>query len=508
MFLRSYLPISRILRHVRPWALSGPIVVLLIAVPLLRPLRHPDPRSICDDEQARLATVQAIVENRTLAIDGTVFSTSRQKVFVGGRHYSDQPPVMALLLSGPYWVMYERGMTFEHNPLWVMFLLTLIGVTLPVALAAGLIYKMGRLFELKRPLRAALGLVVVLGSGLIAYATTLNAHAPAAALLLASAASLFQASQVRPNLSRGAWLGLAGFCAALAATLDPPALIFTVLLILVVGVVRMPVAARVGAVLIYLAGVALPIAVHALLNLPITGDIRPAYLHPELRAQGTEALRPAGRARNMRRSSILGGPNSTVTSSQGVSAAAPSMQTVAAHKPAAQADEEDDDSHTFFQSTWRRAARIASAFFGAHGILSHFPVLIVGIVGTGMVMHRHWHPSTKMLAGVTLGGSLFILLLFALSQIEWRDAMFATRWFVVFLPLLLFWCGAWLRRSHRPIVWAAFGLLLCFSIGVALLGATGPEPRGGFDRYTAAGALSNLVNPPPPEPMPAMLAGG
>ncbi len=151
MSFRSYLPRSRNLRLVRPWALGGPIVVLLIAIPLLRPLRHPDPRTICDDEQARLATVQAIVENRTLAIDGTVFSTTRQKVFVGGRHYSDQPPVMALLLSGPYWVMYKGGMTFEHNPLWVMFLLTLIGVTLPVSLAAGMIYKMGRLFELKAP---------------------------------------------------------------------------------------------------------------------------------------------------------------------------------------------------------------------------------------------------------------------------------------------------------------------------------------------------------------------
>ncbi len=363
MFLRSYLPNSRSLRVVRPWALSGPIVVLLIAIPLLRPLRHPDPRSICDDEQSRLATVQAIVENRTLAIDGTVFSTTRQKVFVGGRHFSDQPPVMALLLSGPYWLMYKWGMTFEHNPLWVMFLLTLIGVTLPVSLAAGLIYKMGRLFELKRPLRAALGLIVVLGSGLIAYATTLNAHAPAAALLLGSAASLFQASQVRPKLNRGICLGVAGLCAALAATLDPPALIFTLLLTLVAAAVRMPARARVAAVAIYLLGAALPIAVHAVLNLPITGDIRPAYLHPELRSQGMEALRPTGRARNPRRSSGLKGSAFSSAIAQGSLAVNHSTPGTALHKPDAQTDEDDDDSHTLFQTTWRRIARIFAAFF-------------------------------------------------------------------------------------------------------------------------------------------------
>ncbi len=350
-------------------------------------------------------------------------------------------------------------------------------------------------------------MIVVLGSGLISYATTLNAHAPAAALLLAAAASLFLAGQVRPNLSRGAWLSLSGFCAALAATLDPPALIFALLLIFVVAALRMSVTARAGAVVIYLLGAALPIAMHAMLNLPITGDIRPAYLHPELRSQGLEALRPAGRLRNGRRSQGLNESNSMAAAAQANWAAGQSMVSPTIHKPDVTADEDEDDSHTLFQSTWLHVIRIAAAFFGAHGILSHFPVLLVGIVGTGMVMHRHWHPSTKMLAGVTLGGSLFILLLFALSQIEWRDAMFATRWFVVFLPLLLFWSGAWLRRSHRPVTWAAFGLLLCFSIGVAVLGATGPEPRGGFDRYTAAGALSNLVNPPPPEPMPAMLAG-
>ena len=41
--------------------MSVPILILLIAIPLLRPLRSPDPRLISDDEQARLATVQAMV---------------------------------------------------------------------------------------------------------------------------------------------------------------------------------------------------------------------------------------------------------------------------------------------------------------------------------------------------------------------------------------------------------------------------------------------------------------
>ena len=79
---------------------------------------------------------------------------------------------------------------------------------------------------------------------------------------------------------------------------------------------------------------------------------------------------------------------------------------------------------------------------------------------------------------------------------QWRDAMFAAQWFIVFGPLLLFWAGAWLRRSHSLAMWVAVGVLLTFSIAVSLVGATGPLPRDGFDRYTAAGALGNLLHPP------------
>src|SRR5262245_58426664 len=92
-------------RMVRPWALLGPIVVLTIALPLLRPLRHPDPRTISDEELARLATVQAMVEHGTLAIDQTDFTGTHLKAYRNGHMYSDQPPVMSALLAPSYWVM-------------------------------------------------------------------------------------------------------------------------------------------------------------------------------------------------------------------------------------------------------------------------------------------------------------------------------------------------------------------------------------------------------------------
>jgi hypothetical protein len=94
--------------------------------------------------------------------------------------------------------------------------------------------------------------------------------------------------------------------------------------------------------------------------------------------------------------------------------------------------------------------------------------------------------------------------------------MFATRFFVVFLPLTLFWAGAWLRRSHRPRTWVLAAAMLVFSTAVSLIGATaGPLPPGGFGSdingrtaYTASAALKNLLHPTPEELPPTVAAGG
>src|SRR5688500_18369225 len=130
MSLSAFLRHKSTGRMVRPWALLGPIVVLIIALPLLRPLRHPDPRAISDEELARFATVQALVEHNALAIDATEFASTRLKVRRGGLFYSDQPPVMSALLAPSYWVMRHAGIDFAKRPDLAMYLLTMIGVTI------------------------------------------------------------------------------------------------------------------------------------------------------------------------------------------------------------------------------------------------------------------------------------------------------------------------------------------------------------------------------------------
>ncbi len=481
------------LRHknrpmVRPWALLTPIVVLVIALPLLRPLRQPDPRAVADPERSIYATVQAVAEHGTLAIERTEFvHANGSHVARDGHLYSVQPPTFAVLLSGSYWMMHRWGTTFADHGGFVAYFLTLLGSTLPVALASGLVYRMGRLFELRRPWRAGLALASVLATGFISYATVLNPHAPAAALVLCAAACLIHLTITNRRLHSSIWLVVCGFCAALAAAIDPPAVVFLILFLPVVFAFRWPVLHRVAGGVAFVAGAVGPIVLHVALA----------------GATGAGPLEGLGFGRS-----------GTMT----YAAAADAHAYDAAM--AATGEDYDEYADAFFDeppTAWSTfVANLRSLWTvmaGPHGLLSHFPVLVVGLAGVTAVMHRHWPATTKWLACATLGGAGAIILAYALGDTDWGEAMFATRFFVVFLPLTFFWAGAWLRRQHRPAAWVVACAMLGFSTFASLVGATGPLPHDGFrardgrPTYTVAGALSNLIHPRPIDLPPAAMAG-
>jgi hypothetical protein len=115
-------------------------------------------------------------------------------------------------------------------------------------------------------------------------------------------------------------------------------------------------------------------------------------------------------------------------------------------------------------------------------------------------MHRHWPTPVKTLAATSLASAALATVLFCWMKRDWASADFANRWLVPLLPLVLFWAGAWARRSHGQVVWSLAAVLLSWSIVVSLVGATDPMPVEGYDGYTAAQALVRLVRPPKAPP--------
>jgi hypothetical protein len=467
--------------YVRPWALVTPIVVLLFCLPLLRPLRHPGQAG--SDEQLRLATISALVEHRSdsgaiadhLAIDTRQFIPSSHVIAINGKLFSDEPPMLAFLLSGPALLLYWMGYRLQENSVFVPYMLTLLGVTLPVAGAAGLVYRMGRIFELRRQWRTALAAAVVFGTGLISYAVVLNAHVPAAVLVLAAAGCLVHIMSSENPSRGGAWLVLAGFCAALAATIDLSASIFLILLMVVIPAIRLPMALRIGGIILFLFGATPPILLHASLTVPLTGDLLPGGMHPELA---------------IHRRMLMDDP-----------AIDASPDGIDGYHTSDLAD--DPDANPPPPTTWQKITHCIASFawtlVGEHGLLVHFPVVILGVAGMFAVMHRHWPLTTKILAADSAIAAMIGLIGFSTSRYGAATAAFGNRWLLVFLPFLFFWAGAWLRRPHRASAWAIAGLLLAFSVLVSLIGATDPMPVGGYSKYTAVSALRDLVNTPPPE---------
>ena len=172
----------------------------------------------------------------------------------------------------------------------------------------------------------------------------------------------------------------------------------------------------------------------------------------------------------------------------------------------------DESDETLARASWwtvlgRNLSRLFTALLGDHGIFSHFPVVLLGLFGVAAVMHRHWPTATKLLAGGTIAGALAIIAARCVVTPSGAGTMFGPQAFVLFLPLTLFWSGAWMRRPHAPLKWTLAGCLLLFSAAVTIVGATDPYPRDGYDHYTAAEAAAKLMHPPPVTPQNAILAG-
>ena len=451
---------------VRPWALAGPVIVLMLCLPLLRPLRQPDTRQWSDREQLTTSTIQALVEQHSLAIDKTVFGDNPAAVrHEDGALYSPYSPMYPVLLAPIYWVLLKQGLDYSDNLIFVQYLMVLIGSAIPAAMSVGMVYRLARVFELRRSMRVVVGLAAIMGGGLISYAVVLSPHTLAAYLLLI-AVTLISHLAVTAHPYREVGLALvAGMMAAVAVAIDPPAATVAVLLCLVLLAMRWSRSFRVGAVILYVAGAVPVVAVQLLLMHAAGGAVvaSPRVMQVFEPASVTAVMNPTAR------------------------------------ELMSDAADDTDGAPTRIEVAWNYVAggigRILEGLLGEHGLLSHFPVLIIGVLGSMLVLHRNWTATTKMLAVVPLGATLLLVIIYAWSE-HGVARSYGAPWYVCVSPIVLLWGGAWIRRPHRPQSWVLAGAVLAFSVAVGVVGMSNPEPQGGYRGYTFAQASMNLFADP------------
>lgn len=233
------------------------------------------------NDRSRWATVRALVEHGTYAIDDVVSERGWDTIDMvkhadrnGEPHlYSSKPPLMATLMAGPYWVINRTtGATLGDSPyeigrlLLVLFnVLPLLGYFVVLGLLADRLgtTDWGRVFMMG---------AATFGTFLTTFVVTINNHLPGAVCVVLAAYAGFRIWHNGQRQLR--YFALAGLFAALAVTNELPALSFFTLL----GAALLWKAPR-QALLAY-APAALVVAVAAVgTNYLAHDSIRPPYMH-------------------------------------------------------------------------------------------------------------------------------------------------------------------------------------------------------------------------------------
>jgi hypothetical protein len=251
------------------------------------------------NDGSRLATVEALVDRHTLAIDDSLFvkvpangeggrpapypgdepgllaGGTKDKLWIRGHFYSDKSPVPALLMAGLYqgW-QGATGLTARARVDLFCYWMTLLTSGLAYVAAVWCVYRVGGKLGLPLPLGVALAASFALATVALPYARQVNNHI----LLLGVTAALMLglvhlAQQSRAGRTSGALLMGLGTLAGLGYTVDLGA--GPVLLACTLGVVAYR--CRSWGALGSVALATLPwLALHHALNYAVGGTWKPA----------------------------------------------------------------------------------------------------------------------------------------------------------------------------------------------------------------------------------------
>ncbi len=233
------------------------------------------------NDRSRWATVRALVEQGTYAIDEIIVERGWDTIDMvkhvgrdGREHlYSSKPPLLATLLAGPYWLIYHlTGYTLGERPFEIGRALVVLFNLVPLVIYFWLLARLAERFGTTDWGRMFMMAAATMGTFLTTFVVSINNHIPAA---VCAAVALLALARVWYDERRG-WVdfALAGFFGALAAANELPALSLLALVVAALAwkaprptaLVCVPAALVVGA-----AALATNYIAH--------GSLRPAYMH-------------------------------------------------------------------------------------------------------------------------------------------------------------------------------------------------------------------------------------
>lgn len=233
-----------------------------------------------DHEFSRLGTVESLVERHSYWLEESKFHGSGDKIFYDGHFYSHQPPLLATLQSPVFWVLSKAGLHFWNTAPFDLAYYLFTACTNGVALALIIVVFEIVLRRLGVPpgRSVACAFLLILGSWLLPYGLVTNNHEAAALLVAVLALLLIDLEQGRVDAARCALVGLT--LGLLVAVEVVPVVSFLPLTI--VYLFSKPQLRTRTTALPWVIGLAVPLVLHAIINIKQTGDLLPGGFHTEL----------------------------------------------------------------------------------------------------------------------------------------------------------------------------------------------------------------------------------
>jgi hypothetical protein len=397
------------------------------------------PRAVSWNDLSRVATIDALVTRRTLAIDGSPFAArTKDKYRYRGRTYSDKPPALAIEGAAVASLLAPFGITLARTTDRAVYLITLLTVGGWFAAGCAYAYAFQRLLGFGR--RGAVFVAALTGLGTLAlpYATVLANHVPAGAAALAG---LYHLARVREGSRAAAHAVLGALFLTLAYAFDASAVVFGLgALVLLWGT-----PARVWAVF---AVACIPVLV---LQLAYNASVSTGIVPPAMnQTTWSDPSSPFHRA---------------------------------------------DQSEFLFTSAGDYARYAVYLLLGDKGLVSYTPLALLCAYG----LVRMWNASARRLAlAIAAPCAAYYALMVAFTN-DYGALNYGERRYVDLAFVLCIALGPALAALPRGAAAVAARLAAAWSIAVAMLGALAPfgEPRGVSGIVFASQELGRLAHRAP-----------
>jgi hypothetical protein len=352
---------------------------------------------------SRYATIEALVDYGTFAIDKSRYVRTIDKYKANGHYISSKPPTLPTLGAGVYWV-YERltGKTIARYEGDVVRTVSFFTGGVCHILFLIYFYRLSRLmFRRKLAVIGAMAgaSFAYLGVG---YATHINNHSTAAALGICG---LYYAVRIRLGRDVRPWhWPLAGFVLGLLPAIDLPGLAITGAAALYLFTHD-----KKKTLLWFLPAMLPGVVLHLALTYEISGSLKPFYFNRELKNYKQFYFRKAGGIDGLR------------------------------------------------EPKWLYAF---NALLGHHGLFSMTPLYCFGLWELVRSLKQRRFVAESLVVASAVCAFVGFFVFRSSNYGGWCVGM---RWFVPIMPLLLLYFGLWLDRVRvTRLLWAL--VLLAFSV--------------------------------------------